>query len=54
LNNSLNVLRLVLVSDVNFLSAGYQINSATLAKLLIIDREGKLNDSFDVIVPVGD
>jgi hypothetical protein len=53
-NNSLNVLRLVLVGDVDFLSAGYQINSATLAKLLIVDREAELDNSFDVIVPAGD
>jgi hypothetical protein len=47
----LNVLCLVLVGDGHVPATGYQINSATLAKLLIINRKCKFHNPFNVIIP---
>lgn len=49
--HSLNVLWLVLVGDGNIPATGYQINSATLAKLLIVNRKCEFHNSVNVIIP---
>jgi hypothetical protein len=49
--NLLNVLWLVLIGDGNVPATGYQINSATFAKLLIINRECKFHNSFNIVIP---
>lgn len=48
---SLNVLCFVLIGDGDIPTTGHQINSAALTELLIIDREGELDDAFNIIVP---
>lgn len=50
--HSLNVLWLVLVGDGNIPATGYQINGATLAKLLIVNRKCEFHNSVNVIIPV--
>ena len=49
--NLLDVLCFVLIGDRNIPTTGYQINCATLAKLLIVNRECKFNNSLNVIIP---
>lgn len=52
LRHQLNVLRLVLIGDGDVPTTRDQINSGSLAELLIIDGKGEFDDPFNVIIPV--
>lgn len=43
---------LILISDGNVSSVGYQINCISFAKLFVVNRKGKLNNAFYIIFTI--
>ena len=49
--NLLNVSAFIFIGDRNILTTGYQINSTTLSKFLIINGKIRFNNALNIIIP---
>lgn len=52
-DNLLDIFMLVLVCNRDIPATGLQIDSATLTKLFVINGEGELQDTINIILPAG-